>query len=492
MRLWVTAGFALLAGLAACSSGPTRLVGGGAVLASVSYDQAWVAVLTAPTRQSNGSYLGTLEVNATSSALAAVTLDDRSDGGSFARGSALWFRGGVTLIDEGTPASPHPYGALKVWLPGSRAPIQIGDNVRDFAVSQDGSACIFMDWAQQTIDPSNRGKLVAVSTAGCNDGSCLPIVLATDVSAAQASWRLSDDGRFAFATVRGAADGDEGSAVLVTLASGVTQTLSTAAGTRAAMMTAGGDIVAWVEGDHQLQAAATANPTTTTTFALDAALIDTAELVDGTHYVAKVHAVASSDPASLVLVSATATTSLPLNLPPLGLFVSQTAPGTSTRYLFFSASEDAASGTRDLWLLDLLQPATPPLQLGARVEPSLAAAVALSDDGTALRYRDNFDVTTRRGDEYQVPLAAPARNLIATGISAAAFIPGDTRLLFVDAPDATSGAGVLTLLPALGQPTLLEGVGEVGFIASRTSPRRLYYTQHAGDGDDGVWYTTQP
>lgn len=490
MRSWI----AVVALVAGCSSRPTRLAGGGAVLASLSYDQAWVAVLTSPARQSDGSYLGALEVRATSTALTALTLDGRSDGGTFARGSALWFRGGVTLVDEGTPPSPHPYGTLSVWLPGMQTPIQVGANVREYEVSQDGSACIFMDWDQQTIDPGNRGKLVAVSTAGCMDGSCMPLTLATGLAAAQASWRLSNDGRFAFATVRGAGAADAGSALLATLTSGELMTLSTAPATRAAMMTAGGDVVAWLEGDHQLQVMATANVGMPTSFPVAAALVDTAELVDGTHYVARAHVAASADPASLVALSSTGTTALPLpaNVAPLGLFVSQAAPGVSTRYLFFSTSVDAAGGTRDLWLLDLSQPTASPVQLGARVQPALAAAVALSDDGTMLRYRDDFDVATRRGDEYLTPLATPARNLVAGGIAAAAFIPGDTRLLFVDAPDAASGAGALTLLPAPGQPLQLQGVGEVDFIASRTSPRRLYYTQRAGDADDGVWYMPQP
>src|ERR1700744_1724152 len=126
MRAWVMV--PLLA--AACSSGPKQLVGDGAVLAAVANDQAWVAVLTQPQRQSNGSYLGALEVHATASALPPVRLDPQSDGGTFARGEALWFRGGVTLVDEGTPPRPRPYGALSVWLPGSAAAIAVGSNVR--------------------------------------------------------------------------------------------------------------------------------------------------------------------------------------------------------------------------------------------------------------------------------------------------------------------------------------------------------------------------
>jgi hypothetical protein len=158
-RLLAIAGALVIAG---CSSpSPQRIVGGDAVLSAVSVDQKWVAVLTGATRLGTGAHVGTLEVVAASGG-APTTLDDHSSGGVFNRGTTLWYLGGVSVVSEGTPPSDHVYGALFVWTPQLGAPIKLGNDVRDYSVSQDGTTCVFFDWAKPTIDAANTGTLTTV------------------------------------------------------------------------------------------------------------------------------------------------------------------------------------------------------------------------------------------------------------------------------------------------------------------------------------------
>jgi hypothetical protein len=74
----------------------------------------------------------------------------------------------------------------------------------------------------------------------------------------------------------------------------------------------------------------------------------------------------------------------------------------------------------------------------------------------------------------------------------AAFIPGGARLLYINAPDPTSGAGVLTVLSSPTALVEVQGVGAVNFQDSRESPARTWFTQTTGAPDDGVWYMPQP
>jgi hypothetical protein len=479
----------MLAAMVGCSDGQTRLASGSSVLVAVSYDQAWAAVLTDATRLSNGLHTGKLEVVPIAGGGASVPLDDNSSGGLYERGTALWYLGGVTIVNEGTPATPHAYGALYVWMPGMPVPAKVGNNVREFYPSQDGSACVFMDWSQQTIAASNTGKLVTASAAACASGSCQPLTIASGITAAQASWRIADNGQVLFATVRGANVTDAGKAVLVT-ADGTVTSLSTGVATRSAMMTPGGDVVAWVEGTNVLQVTAVATPSNTQKLAVTAPLIDAAAMIDGGHFVLSVREGADSGTASLVQVSATANTPLDGGVP-LELFVSQAAPGASNDFLFYSQVANG-DGTRDLWMLDLTTAGAQPVPLAAKTPLPLGENLLFSDDGSWLRYFDQYDPATRVGEVDLIQPAHPVRTVVADLAHQAAFIPRTSRLLYIGAPDATTGAGVLTLLPSLDKSALVEGVGEVNFVASRTSPSRVYYTQHTGGGDDGVWYMSAP
>jgi hypothetical protein len=486
----VRAGWLALVVAAGCSSASSKLVGGGAVLSAVANDQSWVAALASPTRLSTGVHLGKLEIVPVTGGGDPLILDERSAGGRFNRGTALWYLGSVSVVNEGTPATPHVYGGLYVWTTEMASPVRVGDNVREFYPSQDGSACVFMDWDQKTVDASNTGTLKAVSAPRCAAGMCNAVQLDSGITLAQAAWRISTDGRLVFATVRGAGVGDPGKRILLALDGGDTPVVTEGVGIRSAMMSPGGDTIAWVEGANQLMALATANPDSVQTFTVDAPIVETAEMIDSGRYVVKVRDAAGAGAARLAKVTASGTTPLGVDKP-LEYVVSQQVPGVTTSYLFYALNR-SASGQPDLWMLDLTAASPTPLQLGAEVEQPLGAGIAFSDDGTTIHYLDSYDPTTRRGDAFVVRLASPTRTLVATTVRELVFVPHSTRLMYINAPDATTDAGVMTLLPSLQQAPVVEGVGEVNFVDARTRPLRTYFTQQTGGRDDGVWYISQP
>jgi hypothetical protein len=312
------------------------------------------------------------------------------------------------------------------------------------------------------------------------------------LTAAQVSWRISNDGRQLFATVRGAGVNDPGQAILVAPDGGQAQLVSTdsAVAARSAMMTPGGETVAWVEGTNRLITVATANPGAPQELTVNAPLVEGAAMIDSSSYVVRVRDGVGTAPASLSRVTATATTPLGIDRP-LQIFVSQYVPAVSTKLLFYSLNQ-GAQGQHDLWLLDLTVANAKPVQLAAQVEAPIGLGIFFSDDGTMIHYLDNYDPTTRRGDAFVVSPASPSRNLVATGIRELSFEPGSTRMMYISGPDASTDAGVLTLQPSLEKPPLVEGVGEVNFIDTRTSPARTYFTQETGGHDDGVWYMSEP
>ena len=482
----VTTSFVFIGGCS--SSAPKRLVGGDAVLSAVSSDQSLVAVLTGTTRLATGAHLGQLEVVPASGAPPTI-LDARSSGGVFNRGTTLWFTGGVNVVSEGMPPSDHVYGALYVWTPALPAPVKVGDNVREYYPSQNGESCVFMDWAAPTIDAANTGTLVAVHAPSCGGEGCNALVLERDVTLAQTAWRIAADGEHVLATVRGATAADAGKVWLATMSAGQVQLLSPGVNARSAMMTPAGDTVAWVEGANEIHVMSSAGgePTVITPAV---PLLESASMIDAGSFIAKTRELATG-PAALAKVTATATTPLPVQKPQQ-YFVSQAVPGTSDHFVFYSLATVAANGEPDLWMLDFAAAAAQPVALAAAVDNPIGSALAISDDGSAIEYLDNFDPVTRRGDEYVVPLTKPTRSLVATGVHNAAFIPGTTRLLYINGPDADTGAGVLTLLPSPTALPEVQSVGAVNFVDSRQSPARTWFTQTTGAPDDGVWYMPQP
>ncbi|HWE31586.1 MAG TPA: hypothetical protein VHB97_26480, partial [Polyangia bacterium] len=217
---------------------------------------------------------------------------------------------------------------------------------------------------------------------------------------------------------------------------------------------------------------------------------DSASMIDAGNYIAKTRELATG-PTALAKVSASGTTPLPVQKPQQ-FFVSQAVAGKTDHYVFYSLAAIAANGEPDLWMLDFAARNPQPVALGGAVDNSIGSAVAFSDDGSTIQFFDNFDPVTRRGDEYVVPLAMPARSLVATGVHNAAFIPGTTRLIYVNAPDAVTGAGVLTVLPSPTALAEIQSVGAVNFVDSRQPPARTWFTQITGAPDDGIWSMPQP
>lgn len=475
--------------IAGCSSSaPRRLVGGDVVLSSVSVDQKWVAVLAGASRLDTGAHVGTLELVPAAGGTPMV-LDDQSAGGLFNRGTTLWYLGGVSVVSEGTSPSQDIYGALYVWTPQRAAPIKIGNDVREYYVSQDGSTCVFMDWKASTSDPANTGTLTTVHAPACTAAGCSPMVIASGVTLADVAWHQSLDGNEVLATVRGAAVTDPGQVLLVSHDRGQMQLLSSGAGPRSAMMTPAGDTVAWVEGPNEIHVLPAAGGTPTV-LVPPAALVESAAMIDPASFVARTRQPASG-PVALMKVTATGSTMLPVERPQQ-LFVSQAVPGKTDRYVFFQLATIAANDEPDLWMLDHTVAGAQPVQLGGAVDSPIGGAVSFSDDGSMIELLDNFDPVTRRGDEYVVPLAQPTRSLVGTGVHQAAFIPGTTHLLYINAPDPTTGAGVLS---TLSSPTALadvENVGVVNFAEPRDPPARTWFTQTTGAPDDGVWSMPQP
>lgn len=488
---------ALVAVAGCSSSGPTRFVGGAAVLSAVSTDQKYVAILANPTRLTTGAHVGQLEAVPTSGQV-PTNLNPQATAAVYDRGTALWFLGSrkdapLTVADEGTPAVTHVYGSLYVWTPTLGLPIEIGDNVRDFTLSQNGATVAFVDWTDRNDAPTNTGTLVVVTLASCGQDQCEKFAVASGITAAQAGWRVSNDGKYVLAIVRGAAATDAGKVVLLEPGTGGVHVLSTGVNPRSAMLQPTGETAAWVEGDNELHVVPTAMPVpeNVTVLTPAAPILESARMVDAGDFVVATRQ-NPMGPASLARLSATGTTMLTLSGPPVDYFVSQAVPGQSDKYLFYSTTTSPASGEHDLWLLDMSTPEAQPVMLATAVDNPIASAVGFSDDGTTIEYFDNFDPVTRRGDEYVVPLAIPTRTLVALGVHNAAFIPGTTRLLYIAAPDATTGAGVLTLLPSPSAASAVQDVGIVNFVDSRNGPARTWYTLESGGGSDGVYYMPQP
>jgi hypothetical protein len=475
--------------LAACASPPQKLVGDRALLVDVSSDQAWLALLTGDMRYPNGTYTGKLSIQPLGVG-GSVTLDSSSSGGSFGRGRAFWFLGGVTIVHEGTPALPRYWGTLELWLPGLVTPFKVGSNVRDYSPSGDGSSAVF--WDATARSQAAPGKLMVVSASTCTTGSCVPLTLAENVLLSNVQWRISSDGKFVLAVIRGANPGDPGLALLVQPATGDVQVLSRAAGTRSPMMTPVGDAIAWVEGMNRIMTTPTSAPAPML-LATSAQFVESAAMLGAGDFVARARAVPAPGmlgASSLVRVGPGGTSTLGMQKTN-EIFVSQALPGVTTNFLFYSTAYNATNGVGDLWLLNLNR-AGKPLQLGINAVSPIVDGLRFSDDNSMIMWLANYSPAVRLGDLYATALATPAQNLVAASVYGGAFEVASTRILYINAPDQNSGAGVLTLLPAIGKPTLVEGVGLLNFVNTRSAPLRTYYTQRTGGSDDGIWSMLPP
>jgi hypothetical protein len=382
------------------------------------------------------------------------------------------------------PALLRYYGSFNLWNAALGTPAKVGSTVRDYAVSQDSSTAVFLD--QDMASGTSTGKLMAISALACKAALCAPVTLATGVTPAQVGYRVSTDGKYVLALVRDVNPLNPGKVIVVTMPSGGMRTLSTGVQPRSAMMTPDGQTVAWVEGANEIAVADSASGVTVG-ITSSAPVTESAEMIDAGTYVTVDRALGKGATGTMNKVTATATT--PLNIGhPDSYFVSQAVPGTTNKYLFYSLST-ATSGSGDLSMVDLTSRSFAPVPLGSAV---LGAGVNFSDDGTMVWYFDNYDPGSRIGDAWVVAPATPQKTLVASGLRACGFIPNTTRFLYVNAPDPNSGAGVLTLLSAVGRTPQVEQVGVVNFGNSRMSPLRTYYTQKSGTTTDGVWDMSQP
>jgi hypothetical protein len=484
----------LLSALSACgsSNGPRELVKDGAVLAGVSYDQKWVASMTGATRQPNGTWIGSLQV-APAAGGAPIVLDPMATAASFARGTTLYFLGGVTVAQEGTPALPRYYGKLEAWVPGQTAPIVLGGQVATANVAQSGASVVYIDQPMQ--GPDAVGDVKAWSAASCSATGCAaPITIATGVTSSKVVLRVDDDGgQIVVGVAKGGAT--TASIALVTFPAGTMQSISTDTNARTPQLSRDGATVSWLEKQNELHVLQTATPTavpevlTIATASVPAPIVENAIMIDNADWVAKAKASSTATTADLYMVTQAQTT--PLGITNIQHFnvVDETPADTtqSARWLFYSTMT-ATNGQDDLWLVDLMTPTAPAVQLAT---VGAAVAASFNDDGTAIHFFDNYDPTTRTGDLYTMTLPGGTKTPVATGLRAAAWEPGTSRLAYLAAPDATTGVGALTIWDA-GVSTGQVGFEHVAnFAQSRTTPD-FYYTLEANGPTDGVYVTDKP
>jgi hypothetical protein len=477
--------------VASCSSddgnGTQEVVPGAAVLAGVGNDQANVASHIGAQRQLNGSFLGPLQVSAVGGG-AAQMLDAQATGATWARGTTLYYLAGAHEVTEGTPvARPRGYGALTAWLPTQASPVTLGATVGAFTVSQDGSAVAFID--RDSASSAATGTVKVWSTSLCSSTCGDPITVAGGVTTA--ALEVSNDGKHMMIGVPKVGTNPP-QILLVSFPGGTIQPLSSDTTAHTAMMSADGVTVAWIEGGDRIITAPASDPTQTTILTVsttgDPAMspaLQSAVMADATHFVARVK-VGTTDPA-LYLVTSDATTPLGIAAPLRFAAVQQT-PSDSTvsgRYLFYATAQDAQTGAEDLWVVDLQNPASAPIQLAVQTTGN----PVFSDDGTMVRFLDNEDLDTTVGDLYVAGLPGGAPVLVSSGVRQAAFEPGTTTLLIQSGVDAT-GVGSLSRYQSGAMPTtgrVIPGVAD--FQIPRSGDKVLYYTQELGTMSDGVYRT---
>src|SRR5215468_1617046 len=224
MSRWATV-LCVLVTACGSSESTSEIVSGSAVLEGVSYDGVNVASFVNARRQTNGTFIGTLQVSPVAGG-AAQTLDQNVATPTFARGTTLYYLAGTTQVEEGTPARPRSYGTLKAWVPTQSRPVTLGSIVGAFSVSQDGSAVAFID--RTAASSSATGAIKVWSTSFCTTTCTGPITVAAGV--ASGGMTLADDGKHILVDVPKVL-ATPPSIVLVTLPAGTMQTLSSAGAT---------------------------------------------------------------------------------------------------------------------------------------------------------------------------------------------------------------------------------------------------------------------
>jgi hypothetical protein len=254
------------------------------------------------------------------------------------------------------------------------------------------------------------------------------------------------------------------------------------------MLSPDGLTAAWIENANDIVSINTSSPTVlmdvhVTTPESAVPTVQSAQMMNPTTFVAKIK-VDTNDPV-LELATSSGLTPLAITAPARFSIVAATPADSSvsTRYLFFSTAQDGDTGAEDLWVQDLQNPASDPIQLAG----TTSGNPTFSDDGTTIRFYDNLDTGTARGDLYVADLPTGAKSLVTTDVRNATFVPGMTSLDYIDMPN-DADVGALRHYPAETSARVIPGVANFG--ESRMAPA-LYYTQQLGVPTDGV-YKTDP
>src|SRR5215475_12476868 len=189
MSRWATV-LCVLVTACGSSDSTSEIVSGSAVLEGVSYDGVNVASFVNAQRQTNGTFIGTLQVSPVAGGT-PQTLDKNVASPTFSRGTTLYYLAGVTQVSEGTPPRPRSYGTLKAWMPAQSSPITLGTIVGAFSVSQDGSAIAYID--RTAASSAATGQLKVWSTTLCTTSCAGPIVVADGV--ASGAMTVANDGK---------------------------------------------------------------------------------------------------------------------------------------------------------------------------------------------------------------------------------------------------------------------------------------------------------
>ncbi len=451
------------------------MVSGNVTVAAISNDNVNVASYLNSQRQPDGAFIGILQVSPIAGG-APTMIDTLASGATYARGTTLYYLANASQVSEGTPPVAHTFGTLKALVPGQTALIVLSTNIVEaFSNSEDGSAVAFIDRASASEDAT--GPVKVWSTTLCTTTTCAaPLVVGDGV--ASATLDLSQHGdEVAIGVPK--VDTTPGSVVLVSFPSGTMTTLSPTTGGHSAMLSFDGSTVAWINPPNLLMVAPTANPSAATMTAivsptLATPVVSSGAMVTSSTFVLELKASSTATDTELDLYDGTNVTSLSIT-DPIRFAVDQRTPGDTTassRWLFYVMA-DNADGTENLWIQDLQNPTTPPTSLAE----STSGNPTFSDDGSTLRLLNNIDLTTNLGDLDVVTLPDVASMTVTTGIRGAQFEVGSTKLIYINSPDPTTGAGELTLYqpsPLGPMPASIPGVANV--VQSRTQSI-MYYTQ---------------
>jgi hypothetical protein len=433
---------------------PSTLVEG-AIEASVSFDQTFLAYYTQPSKLPNGPYSGSLEVMPLPSG-SAVALGDGAYKATFGESADALYFDRQPAMDVTTGLY---VGIFSVWTPRLDASVALTSGYATLGVgTADQAAYIFVDAAEPNVKAPGQVKLVR--TGDCAGTSCPVTTLADGVVVT--GTRMSLDGRHASYTTQTIAGGvDTRDFFLVSVADGTT--------THVASTTIPPQVesINYSLSGFSPDGSLFASVTTSQGVPLQLQVISTATGAPvpwatpppGTMCTN----VAFSDPETLFLgvldasggwhLHRSTATEEALFLNASQFFVFN-APQGAGRYLFFSTGPVVAKQPHDLQMMDLASPSMPTVSLAM----ATFGGIHLSRDVSSLWLVDQFDVTAGTGTLMTASLPAGQLAKVADSVapSGANFGGGTDHLFYFGA--ATLASGVAN---AEGQPLLGWSQGDV-------------------------------